>query len=266
MKYVCRLAVILIFALVVAGCSKQSTADSKHFSSLKNRSVKRPAKLQPKKAAEKPSKPIPPVMVVSGASDKPQVALTFDACETKVPAGYDSKLIDELVQNQAPATLFLGGKWMEDHPRETEALARNPLFELGNHSYLHPHMTAVADDKQLLFEIQEPERIMKRLTGKRPLVFRPPYGEFNQHVLDMIASAGERPILWNLVTGDPDPKVTAAGIIRIVKSKAKNGSIIIMHMNGRGRHSAEALPAVIAELRAKGLKLVTVSELLNGRG
>ena len=71
-----------------------------------------------------------------------------------------------------------------------------------------------------------------------------------------------RIIQWDVVTGDPDRNVLAADIVDNVRRGAKNGSIVIMHANGRGWHTAEALPQVIDLLRQRGFELVTVSKLL----
>jgi peptidoglycan/xylan/chitin deacetylase (PgdA/CDA1 family) len=73
------------------------------------------------------------------------------------------------------------------------------------------------------------------------------------------------PVQWSVETGDPDKNITAKAILKTVKAKAKGGSIVIMHANGRGWHSAEALPGVIDYLHSKGYEIVTVSELLAGR-
>jgi peptidoglycan/xylan/chitin deacetylase (PgdA/CDA1 family) len=65
-----------------------------------------------------------------------------------------------------------------------------------------------------------------------------------------------------VVTGDPDPGVSAEEIASTVKRRTRNGSILVMHANGRGRHTAEALPGMIEELRKRGFELTTVSDLL----
>jgi peptidoglycan/xylan/chitin deacetylase (PgdA/CDA1 family) len=79
--------------------------------------------------------------------------------------------------------------------------------------------------------------------------------------LEVVAAHGLTCIEWDTVTGDPDPHIGARAILRNALG-ARNGSIIIMHMNGRGWHTAEALPRVIQRLRQRGLILVTVSRLL----
>jgi peptidoglycan/xylan/chitin deacetylase (PgdA/CDA1 family) len=77
----------------------------------------------------------------------------------------------------------------------------------------------------------------------------------------MMKSLGLRAVQWDVVTDDPEQHVSAADIVKIVKEEAVGGSIIIMHANGRGWHTAEALPAMIDYLRAAGYELVTVDEL-----
>jgi peptidoglycan/xylan/chitin deacetylase (PgdA/CDA1 family) len=81
-------------------------------------------------------------------------------------------------------------------------------------------------------------------------------------VLSVIAAHGMYTIQWEVVTADPVPDNLADNILRIVQDKTQNGSIIIMHANGRGWHTAEALPGMIDYLRAEGYTLVTVSQLL----
>lgn len=207
--------------------------------------------------------PLPPVMpqvITHGSRAVKTVALTFDACQTRKPAGYDAKIIGILRATHTPATLVLGGRWMETHPAATRSLAADPLFELGNHSYLHPHMTRITP-AQMRLELQETQDVMYRLTGKQGVLFRPPYGEYNPQLVAQAARLGLKTLTWEVVTGDPDPHITAPEIVQTVLRKAKPGSVVIMHMNGRGWHTAEALPGVIRGLRKRGFRLVTVSKL-----
>lgn len=204
--------------------------------------------------------PVAPQVITHGSRAVKAVALTFDACQTRKPAGYDAKIIGILRATHTPATLVLGGRWMETHPAATRSLAADPLFELGNHSYLHPHMTRITP-AQMRLEMQETQDVMYRLTGKQGVLFRPPYGEYNPLLVSQAARLGLKTLTWEVVTGDPDPHITAPDIVRTVLKRVKPGSVVIMHMNGRGWHTAEALPAVIRSLRKRGYRLVTVSKL-----
>jgi peptidoglycan/xylan/chitin deacetylase (PgdA/CDA1 family) len=208
-----------------------------------------------------PLQPVSPVLITHLDRTRRVVALTFDACQTKKPAGYDAKIISILESTHTPATLMLGGRWMETHPQATIALGRNPLFEIGNHSYLHPHMTKISE-AQMEVELLKTQADQLKYTGKQGDLFRPPYGEYNPLLLQTAAKLGLHSITWEVVSGDPDPHVTAKDMIREILRRARPGSIIIMHMNGRGWHTAEALPAVIEGLHKNGFKFVQVSDAL----
>lgn len=207
-----------------------------------------------------PLPPVAPQVITHGNRAVKAVALTFDACQTRKPSGYDARIIGVLRATHTPATLVLGGRWMETHPDATRSLAADPLFELGNHSYLHPHMTQITP-AQMRQELQQTQDVLYRLTGKQGVVFRPPYGEYNPSLVQEAARLGLKTLTWEVVTGDPDPHIKAPAIVRTVLSRARPGSVVIMHMNGRGWHTAEALPAVIRGLRKRGYRLVTVSQL-----
>lgn len=191
-----------------------------------------------------------------------RIALTFDACQTRKLSGFDTRIVQILKRTRTPATFCLGGYWMETHPDATRALARDPLFELGNHSYLHPHMTRL-NAAQMARELLRTQDIQYALTGHQGTWFRPPYGEYNPLLIQTAAHLGLRSLTWSIVSGDPDPHVTAPRMVQAVLARARPGAIVIMHVNGRGWHTAQALPRLIPALRARGYTFVTVSRLLN---
>ncbi|MBB6052366.1 polysaccharide deacetylase family protein [Armatimonas rosea] len=190
------------------------------------------------------------------------VALTFDACQTLKPAGYAPEIIAILRRERVPATLFLGGRWMEWHADVTRSLARDPLFELATHSYLHPHFPKLTE-KQMRADLEQALAVHQKLTGRKPKAFRPPYGEQNPLTVKVAESYGLATVLWDVETGDPDPKSSAKEILREVSRQTKPGSIVIQHMNGRGWHSPEALPEIVALLRRRGFRFVQISESLH---
>lgn len=207
-----------------------------------------------------PLSPEPPI--TNGDRADPVIALTFDACQDPdLPAGYDDEIIRILIETDTPATLFLGGDWMRTHPDETRYLAAQPQFELGNHGWAHIDF-ATATVEEMIPEIERTQDIMWELAGRQPVVFRFPGGAYTEEALGVVAGSGVRPIEWEVVSGDPDPDITAERMIPWVVNQVQNGSIIIMHMNGRGWHTAEALPTIIEQLREQGFRFVTVSQLL----
>ncbi len=212
-----------------------------------------------------PALPAVPARIIHhGPRHEPRLALTFDACATKLKSGYDEQLIQVLIERQIPATLFLGGKWMAEHPEATHHLGSRDQFELANHSFLHPHMVGLSEDR-VQQELWRTQVIMYSLTGRQARLFRAPYVEIDDGVVRAAARMGLTTVQCDLASGDPDTASTADRMVRSVAQRARNGSIIVMHMNGRGWHTAEALPAIIDELNRRGFIFTTVSELIHSR-
>jgi peptidoglycan/xylan/chitin deacetylase (PgdA/CDA1 family) len=206
--------------------------------------------------------PIKRTFITNGSRDKPLVALTFDLCQKpELPSWFDKKIYQALVDSNTRATFFLGGDWMRTHITETRLLAATPLFELGNHSYTHPDLPNLNSD-QISREVLKTQDMLYHLTGRQPRIFRLPSGKYNDLVLDTIALRGLYTIQWDADTADPVPDNDAENILRLVKQRVHNGSIVLMHANGRGWHTGEALPAIITYLRDQGYCLVTVPQLI----
>jgi peptidoglycan/xylan/chitin deacetylase (PgdA/CDA1 family) len=206
--------------------------------------------------------PIEPTLVTHGDPSRPYIALTFDACQTVGSrTGYDQAIIRILNGTHTPATLFLGGLWMQQHPAQTQALAANPLFELGNHSWSHLDFTELSPE-EMSREIVRAQDAMYQLTGRQPTLFRFPFDTYTDDALAVVGQHGLRAIQADVITGDADPRISTGDIVNTVTARAQNGSIIIMHMNTHGWHAAEALPPLIQRLRDQGYTFVTVSQLL----
>lgn len=203
-----------------------------------------------------------PMLITHGPRELPRVALTFDLCQVpERPSGFDRQIVDFLEREKVAATFFAGGDWLRSHPEEARRLAANPRFELGNHSWGHPDLRRLSAG-EIAAEIDRTEAELIRVAGRSSRLFRLPFGTHTPATLQAATVRGVRIIQWDVVTGDPDPGMDAAAILKEVQRGARNGSIIIMHANGRGWHTAEALPQMIAFLRGRGFELVTVSELL----
>ncbi len=200
------------------------------------------------------------LIIEHGKRDK-QVALTFDACPTSLPDEYDEQVVELLLREHVPATLFLSGRWVEKNPEKAKYLANQKDFEIAAHSYWHPHLLE-KDDARVLREMKRTQAIIKKVTGKTPQYFSPPYGEVDERVAKLAKEVGLITIQYDIASGDPDQNLSEGRIVRSVLQKAKGGSIIVFHMNKKGVHTAEALPAVIKGLRDKGFSLVTVGEML----
>jgi peptidoglycan/xylan/chitin deacetylase (PgdA/CDA1 family) len=196
-----------------------------------------------------------------GPASKRRIALTFDACPSTARGGYDYAIVRILLETQTPATFFLGGRWAKKHPGETRFLSQQAIFAIGSHGYGHKYLSRL-EDSDIVADLQASKRVLGQLTGKRITLFRPPYAEADRRIAHIADSLGLITIVYDLASGDPDSAITASRIIDYVSSRGRNGSIVIMHVNGRGWHTAEALPGLIARLQKKGFSFVTVPTLL----
>lgn len=220
---------------------------------------------EPSKLVLRPLPPVAPasevlITRVDGAGKR--VALTFDACSTLDRSQYDKKVIEVLRKEKVPATLFVSGRWAETHVKELMDLAGDPLFEIANHSYIHPHMTEVPASRRKE-ELLWTQEILYSLTGRVPRFFRPPYGEWNPDLVQEAAKLGLRTVEYDLPSGDPDKHVTVEKLTDWVVRKAHPGSVVVMHMNRHGWHTAESLPAIIKALRAKGLVFSRIGDMVD---
>ena len=201
------------------------------------------------------------LIIEHGSRSSGEIALTFDACPTGLADEYDERVIEALLREKTPATLFLSGRWAEKNPETAKYLAAQPQFEIANHAYWHPHMLE-KDDARILRELKRTQAIIKRTTGRTARYFRPPYGEVDERLANLAKTAGLVTIQYDIASGDPDSGLSPRRIARGVLQDARGGSIIVFHMNEKGVHTAEVLPEVISGLRKKGFSLVTVGELL----
>ncbi|MCU0767197.1 MAG: polysaccharide deacetylase family protein [Gammaproteobacteria bacterium] len=234
--------------------------------------------------------PLPPlparlqgsIRAVHPAGDEKVIALTFDLCEgARGVSGYDAPLVAYLREQGVRATFFAGGKWLRSHPEPALQLMADPRFEIGSHSWSHKDfdgLPAAARDDEIAKAQTEYARLRAELAGRacavatgpaalaaippQPALFRFPYGRCDRAALDALAAAGLPAIQWSIVTGDPAKGQGAAAIARAILDRTRPGAIVVMHANGRGWHTAEALRTAIPELRRRGYRFVTVSELL----
>lgn len=193
--------------------------------------------------------------VYQGSAKEKKMALTFNVVwgEEYIP-----QIIEALKENKIPATFFIGGQWAEDFPELAGRIAQAG-YEVGSHGFSHPHPDKISRSANVA-EIKKTEAILTRVTGLKPTLFAPPYGERGEAVLKAAEETGYSTILWSIDTIDwqrPEPAV----IVRRVTEKAHNGAIVLMHPTAPTVH---ALPLMIKELKKQGYELVKVSTLLEG--
>ncbi len=189
--------------------------------------------------------------------------MTFDMCPVLEGNGYDAPLIDLLVERRIPATFFLSGRWIAKHEAEVKELLAVPFFEIGTHGQVHAHLPGLDAARQRA-EIIGPVALLEKRFGYRGLLFRPPYGEYDDTTVEVTRALGLRFILWNVVSGDPDPHLSQTRMLDELRARVHRGSIIVFHANGKGRHTRVVVDELTRELgQPKGLQPVTVTELLD---
>lgn len=196
-----------------------------------------------------------PYVRVAGAQHK-EIALTFD----DGPGPYTPQVLSVLEAKNAPATFFeVGVEERYFHASTSEIVAHG--YPIGDHTQAHAPMSklsAADQQRQLVQQISS----MGAYGAEFPRMFRPPYGLFNSTTLTLLRKYKMLMVLWTIDTGDyRQPGVST--IVNSVLSGARPGAIVLMHDAGGTRaQTVAALPRIIAGLRARGYKLVTVPKLL----
>lgn len=194
------------------------------------------------------------------------VAFTFDACETKTPAWFDMRIVDFLVGEKIPCSIFVSGKFALRNREELAKLAGFPFIRIENHSYHHfMHMERM-DKEGIREDVIRNERIISDITGRQPKFFRFPAGNYDGRALSVVEALGYRVVHWSFASGDPDRGSSAGKLLNWVLSQTGAGSILIFHINGRGNHTAEVLPLLVPDLRRKGYRFAALDELQSTPG
>lgn len=202
-------------------------------------------------------------VITSGPPSCAGVALTFDLCPVRWGKGFDEPLMDYLVKHEVPATFFMSGKWIRTHHSQVKSLLGYPFFEIGTHGEVHAHLQQQTRAQQR-GEILGPVQTFTTRFGLHARLFRPPYGEYDQTTIDLVHDLGLQFVLWDVVSGDPDPALPTQNILERLKRSIRKGSIIVMHANEKGKHTREVVEILHREvLPQRGLTPMTVTALLS---
>lgn len=220
-------------------------------------------------------------VIQHGPRGKKWVALTFDADLTalmrkrlqhgKVKSYYNEALITKLRHDHVPATLFLTGMWMEQYPDRVRDLAADPLFELGTHTYDHKGFTkhcytlGTVPKADMLQDVRKAINELDQLDDHATRWFRFPGGCYDGTALHELAPAGVTAVGLDVPGADGFAK-SPKPIVKQVLTHVQNGSIVVLHMHGgdNAPYTDEAITPIIAGLRSRGFRFVTVTQLMNG--
>lgn len=185
-----------------------------------------------------------------------KVALSFDAAWGNEDT---SAILKILKKHKVHVTFFATGGWVKNYPEDVKKILKEG-HEMGNHSESHPHMSTLSREAQKK-ELMEPHKRVKRLTGYEMTVFRPPYGDYNNEVIQTARENGYMPVQWSVDSLDWKDYGAEAILQTVLKHKElRPGAIILCH-NG-AKYTAEALDRLLQGLEEKGYRVVPVGELL----
>ena len=186
--------------------------------------------------------------------DQKMLSISFDAAWGNEDT---QQLIDILGRYDVKATFFVVGEWVDKYPESVKALA-DAGHEVMNHSNTHAHFSQLSTD-EIIADVTACNDKIEAVTGVRPTLIRPPYGEYDDHVITAIRSMGMEPIQWDVDSLDWKD-LSAAEITERVTSRVQPGSIVLFH--NAALHTPEALPGILEALLQEGYTFVPISELI----
>ena len=186
--------------------------------------------------------------------DDNKIAISFDAAW-----GGDQtmEILNILDAYGVKTTFFLVDIWSEKFPELVKEIDRRG-HEIGNHSTSHPQMSKLGS-QQILDELTKMDDRLESLIGKRSKLFRPPYGDYNNLVVQTARARGYEVIQWSVDSLDWKNRGVEDLVSRATKN-VKSGDIILFHNDSR--YILQALPTVLEKLQKAGLEIVPISELL----
>lgn len=166
-------------------------------------------------------------------------------------------ILETLEKQQVKLTFFMVGDWIEKN-EETAKKIHEAGHELANHSYNHPHVNNLSYDKNVE-QIKKCSSLIQKITGKQSTLYRGPYGEYNDTVVQAAKDSNHITIQWSIDTLDYK-SLTGEQMWEKIEPKLENGSIILMH-NGT-ENTATSLDMIISKIKEKGYNIVRVSDLI----
>ena len=198
------------------------------------------------------------MFIKNGSRDKKLIALTFD--DGPHPKETD-KVLDVLKKYNVKGTFFIAGKHANWYSAPLIRASKEG-HEIGNHTFNHPDISNLSN-AQLEEEILKCEEILIKLTGNKPILFRPPYGSYKQEELSSIAKKlNYKIVLWTSVDARDWQNPPAEVIANKIINNSKNGDIILLH-DYATNNTVDAIDILIPKMKELGFEFVTVSELID---
>lgn len=183
-----------------------------------------------------------------------KIAISFDAAWGNE---YTNYILDTLDKYNVKSTFFLVGFWVDKYPEDVKEIARRG-HDVGNHSTTHPNMSQLSREK-MEEELNVTGDKIEELINKKPTLFRPPFGDYNDLLIQTCRENGYHTIQWDVDSLDWKELGVQQVVDRVIRN-VRNGSIVLFHNNAK--YIGEFLPLVIEKLQENGYEIVPISELI----
>jgi peptidoglycan/xylan/chitin deacetylase (PgdA/CDA1 family) len=193
------------------------------------------------------------------------LALTYDDGPNDP---WTMKLLEVLAKHQAPATFFMLGKYVRQHPEIALAVAQAG-HAIGNHSYSHPNLIFSSETK-LRQELEDTNQAIQEATGERPFLFRPPFGGRRPGTFKVVEELKMFPVMWRVTCFDWSAK-SPEDILKHARRQIAGGEVVLLHDGGHlhmGEDRSRTVTAtdeLIKEYKDKGFIFTTVTEMMQLR-
>lgn len=193
-----------------------------------------------------------------GDTGKKVLYLTFDA---GFDNGYTAPILDILKKHQVPATFFVVGHFLESVPDLVKRMVAEGHL-VGNHTYHHPDMSAIATVENFAKELQTVENKYKEIIGKdMPKLYRPPQGKFSEQNLKMAKDAGYTTAFWSLAYVDwyADKQPTKEEAFSKLLPRTHDGAVVLLHSTSRT--NCEILDELITKWKEMGYTFASLDTI-----
>lgn len=204
--------------------------------------------------------------IVGVFSNKKELPIySVDTKENKLSISFDAawgddytlEILDILDKYNVKSTFFLVGFWVDKYPEHVKEIYKRG-HDIGNHSTNHPYMTKLSEE-EILRELNITGDKIKELTREKPILFRPPFGDYNNKLINLCRDNGYYVIQWDVDSLDWKEMGVQPVVDRVTRN-VKNGSIVLFHNNAK--YISEYLPIIIEKLQSDGYEIVPISQLI----
>lgn len=192
--------------------------------------------------------------IYSVKTEENKLAISFDAAWG---ADKTREIMNICDSYNVKATFFLVGFWIEENSEMVKEIY-NRGYEIGLHSNTHPDMTKLTR-KQMNQELETNIKLLQDITGNRPKLFRPPYGYYNDDLIEVCESLNLSCIEWSVDSLDWKG-LSGSELAGRVTQRADKGDIVLFHNNSE--NILTGLKTVLEYYKMKGTEIVPIGELI----